>query len=154
MAFFDNLGKKVGEAAQSVSKKSGELVEITKLNMSINSEEDKIKKKYSEIGKKAYEIFLQDPDSASAFLEECEEISQSQSSIDDLKAKIMQAKNLKKCVGCGAELEKSIVFCSKCGAKNEPIVEIQPEGVVCPSCGVVVSEGSAFCQACGTKVEE
>jgi len=37
MAFFENLGKKVGEAAQAAAKKSGELVEVTKLNVNINS---------------------------------------------------------------------------------------------------------------------
>ena len=42
MAFFGDLGKKVSEAAQTAVKKSGELVEITKLNMSIGSEEEKI----------------------------------------------------------------------------------------------------------------
>jgi hypothetical protein len=29
MPFFDNLGKKVGEAAQAAAKKSNELVEVT-----------------------------------------------------------------------------------------------------------------------------
>ena len=50
MSFFENLGKKVGEAAQAAARKSSEIVEVTN-NASINAEEDKIQKLYSEIGK-------------------------------------------------------------------------------------------------------
>jgi hypothetical protein len=39
MAFFENIGKRVSEAAQVAAKKSSELVEVTKLNSSISSEE-------------------------------------------------------------------------------------------------------------------
>jgi hypothetical protein len=37
MPFFDNLSKKVSDAAKSAAKKSGDLVEVTKLNRAISS---------------------------------------------------------------------------------------------------------------------
>ena len=46
MNILDNISKRVSEVAQVAAKKSSEVVEITKLNMSINTEEDKVQKLY------------------------------------------------------------------------------------------------------------
>ena len=43
MSFFDELGQKVSKAAQVAAEKSGEIVEITKINANISSEESKVK---------------------------------------------------------------------------------------------------------------
>ena len=42
MSFFDDLGKKVSRATQTVTQKGKELAEITKLNFSVSEEEKKI----------------------------------------------------------------------------------------------------------------
>ncbi len=155
MAFLENLGKKVGEAAHSASKKSGELVEVSKINLSIRAEEDKINKKYLEIGKRAYELYISDPQSIPAFHGDCEAIQTHLDSIITLKEKIMEVKNIKLCVGCGEELDKEVMFCSKCGTKQKTIqqeVSQSAEGITCSGCGALVTKGSAFCQGCGTKV--
>ena len=158
MSFFDNLGKKVGEAAQVAAKKSSDLVEITKLNMAIGAEEDKIEKAYAKIGKEIFAKFTSnyevDPDVV-AF---CEEIKTYQDTISNLKEKLMDLKNVKLCTGCKAELEKNAMFCPKCGAKQEK----QPDETsqsqekakkFCSKCGAEVTEGSAFCQSCGSRIQ-
>lgn len=154
MAFFDSFGKKVSEAAQSAAKKSSELVEVTKINMSISSEEDKIKKHFSKIGEEIYAKYAEGNEIDPDFMEMCQEIGTIREKINDLKAKIMELKNVKLCTNCGAELDRSIVFCPKCGTKQEDIPkEEAPKGKICPKCGAQVTEGSAFCQSCGSKVE-
>jgi DNA-directed RNA polymerase subunit RPC12/RpoP len=159
MAFLENLGKKVGEAAQAAAKKSGELVEVTKLNVNINTEEDKIHKLHSQIGKSVYEKF-----NASGVAEEdlmafCEAIKVHEQNIKALRDKISDVKGTKQCVGCGADMEKTQIFCSKCGAKNElasaafteePVQ--QAAEVTCPGCGATLTAGSAFCTNCGAKI--
>ena len=159
MAFLENLGKRVGEAAQAAAKKSGELVEVTKLNVNINSEEDKIQKLYSQIGKTIFEKY-----SASGFVEDdakeaCEAIVVHEQNIKALRDKISEVRGTKQCIGCGAEMEKNQIFCSKCGARNvtaqtsaaqEPAQ--QPAAAICPACGSTLAAGSVFCTNCGEKV--
>ncbi len=160
MAFFENLGKKVGEAAQAVSKKSSELVEITKLNVNINAEEDKIQKLLSQIGKLVYEKFASTGAADNDVRELCETIAGHEQTINELKEKIAQIKGTKQCINCGTEMERTQIFCSKCGTKNE-IVEAPAEEapaeeaqtVACPSCNTQLPVGTSFCTNCGTKIE-
>lgn len=161
MAFLENLGKKVGEAAQAAAKKSGELVEVTKLNVSIGQEEDKIHKLYLQIGKSVYEKSKAEGVADDYVKEACDAVAAHEQNIKALREKIAEIKGIKSCVSCGAEMEKAQIFCSKCGAKNElppPVAaqepaEQQPEAKpVCPSCGAEVAEGSAFCTSCGTRL--
>lgn len=157
MSIFNNLGKKFGEAAQAAAKKSSDLVEITKLNMAISAEEDKIEKTYAKIGKEVFAKYNSKDEVDPSLTALCEEIKTYQDTILDLKAKLMDLKNIKLCVECQAELDKNIQFCPKCGAKQEQTppenVESQENaGKFCPKCGAEVSEGSAFCQSCGTKI--
>lgn len=51
------------------------------------------------------------------------------------------------CTNCGALLNPSQAFCTKCGTKApEPPLS-------CRSCGANLEEGQAFCSKCGTKVD-
>lgn len=119
MAFLENLGKKVEEAAQAAVKKSGELVETTKINMAIGTEEDKIQKMYAEIGKLVYSKYTSNMDVGQDAAALCESIKACEETIKGLKEKIMEIKKTKLCVNCGAELDRTVLFCSKCGAKQE-----------------------------------
>ena len=155
MAFLENLGKKVGEAAQAAAKKSSELVEVTKINMNISTEEEKIQKLYVQMGKKIYEGFSTNGTASEELLESCNAIKTHEDNIAALKEKILEIKNVRACSGCGAELEKQTVFCPKCGARQEveqPPVEAAAPAPSCPSCGSPVQDGSAFCTKCGTKL--
>jgi len=159
MAFLENLGKKVGEAAQAVTKKSSELVEVTKLNANISSEEDKINKLYTQIGKAVYENFHQTGNAPDIVKEACEQIAAHQENIRALKEKIAEVKGIKSCINCGAEMERPQLFCSRCGTKNEipqtaTVNQPQeaPANSECPSCGTAVIPGAAFCTNCGTRL--
>ena len=156
MAFFENLGKKVGEVAQTAAKKSGELVEVTKLNMSIGSEEDKIQRLYSKMGKKIYEEFCSGGSINDGFIEECKSIKGHEQTIDSLKQKIREIKNVEICGSCGAEIIKPSAFCPKCGVKLEvekPPAQQKPQRKACPSCSAEIAEDAVFCTSCGAKTE-
>lgn len=118
MSVFENLSRKVTDTAKAAAKKSSEVVEVTKLNMSIGTEEDKIKKAYTEIGKSVYEVFTKGEEVNEAFKAQCELISTYEDNINEMKVKILDLKALKVCAACGAEMENGILFCSKCGAKQ------------------------------------
>lgn len=92
MDFFNNVGKKLGSAAKTATKKSEELVEITKMNLSIGSEEDKTKKLYAEMGKELYARFASGEDFDESITAKCSQIKAVEDNILALKEKV---KNLK-----------------------------------------------------------
>lgn len=91
MSMFNNLGKKLGEAAELTASKAKQLSEIVKLNAYISAEETEIEVAYLEIGKFVYE---QGKDQATGYLAElCGKIQESKGKIDEYKAQIEQVKN-------------------------------------------------------------
>jgi len=157
MSIFENLTKKVTETARAAAKKSNKLVEVTKLNMNIAAEEDKIRKLYGEIGKMVYETYENTGEVPDKFRELCERIKEHNDNICEMKQKILELKNIKYCPGCNAELERDVAFCPKCGTKQEiPQPEVaeeeEPEENKCPSCGAEVGEDAAYCSKCGCKL--
>lgn len=125
MSFFENLSKKVGDTAKAAARKSGDIVEVTKLNMNIGAEEDRIKRKYLEIGKAVYEAYTKDEEIPSSFIELCEKVKGYEKNIEEMRSKIHELKGIKFCPSCEAELEADVAFCPKCGTKQE--IPAQPE---------------------------
>lgn len=154
MAFLSGLGEKVGKAAQAAAKKSNEIVEITKINMNISSEEEKIQKIFKQIGELVFDDFKNNTDTGESVVALCQQVVTHQQTIKELKEKLMIVKNIKACSNCGAELELSVTFCPKCGTKQEepekPVEETA--GPACPSCNTKYDEGTIFCSNCGQKL--
>lgn len=92
MDFFNNVGKKLGKTAKSVTKKSEELVEITKINLAIGNEEDKIKKLLSEIGGELYGRFASGESFDESLDNKCAQVKAIADNIETLREKV---KNLK-----------------------------------------------------------
>lgn len=118
MSFFDDLGKKVSRATQTVTQKGKELAEITKLNFSVSEEEKKIDDNYTKIGK----LFVQKIGDRSEgdFLPLVNEIKASEEKISQFKAQINAIRGTATCEKCGAALADGAVFCTGCGTKIKP----------------------------------
>ncbi len=89
MAFFETLGtlkEKTKDLASAGKQKSKEFMEIAKLNMANASEEEGIRKAYSEIGKLYYAERGMAPDAPYAAL--CERITSAKSLIAENKERI------------------------------------------------------------------
>lgn len=118
MSVFERFTDKVSDTARKASKKTSELVEVTKLNMSIGTEEEKIRKAYFDMGKIVYEDYDNGAEIADDLKATCSTIKGYQDNIAAMRQKILELKALKVCHGCGAELEDNIAFCPKCGTKQ------------------------------------
>ncbi|WP_142413541.1 zinc ribbon domain-containing protein [Hathewaya massiliensis] len=118
--------KATKEGANTVAKKSNELVQVSKLNMSISSEEGKIEELYREIGKSIFEKFDNnvyiDPD----LVPVCENIKGHHNNISEMKEKISELRNVRTCATCGIEISEDTKFCSKCGAEQPKEEEYSP----------------------------
>lgn len=91
MAFFDNLGKKIGSAAEATASKAKEVAEVTKLNSKVNEEERTVEKLYLEIGKAIYQADKDNPESV--VFELLSKVTSSLNTVEQLKAKIEEVKN-------------------------------------------------------------
>ncbi|MCY6370033.1 zinc-ribbon domain-containing protein [Clostridium ganghwense] len=116
-----SVAQSAKEGSSVIAKKSEELVEISKLTVSISSEESKLKDIYAEIGKQICEkyehgIYI-DPD----LVENCNDIVKLKTNVKNMKDRIIQLKNKKFCPKCGEALESETVFCPKCGYSSENI---------------------------------
>ncbi|HEY8499121.1 MAG TPA: zinc-ribbon domain-containing protein [Clostridia bacterium] len=111
MAFMDDL-KKFGK---NISQKTGDMVEVTKLNSAISQEKEKIRKLYYEIGTAIYEQYKtgNNPEVE----EKCAQIAEIEQKIEELQQKIQEIKSSKKCPGCGTEVSTDTAFCPQCGTK-------------------------------------
>lgn len=119
MSFMQGFSQKVKSMAQNVAKKSGDMVEVTKINLSISTEEENIKKLCLEIGKHCYKMFEENEKIDSTVSELCEKIKAHMDTIESLKEKINEVKNVVVCKECGNEISRDGAFCGKCGAKIE-----------------------------------
>lgn len=93
MAFLNNLGKKIGSAAEATASKAKEVAEVTKLNAKISDEEKQIEKFYTEIGKIIYQQDKENPQSPVADL--CAKILLAQENIQQLRQRVEEIKGHK-----------------------------------------------------------
>lgn len=156
---LNQVGKKISKTFTKTYKvateKSGKLIEEAKLRMQIASENDKISEKLEEIGAAVYEDFKAGNSNYADFEELCKEIEESESSINEMRTKILEMKKMKKCAVCETEMSKEDRYCSKCGAEQEPEIEETIEKTdTCPYCEAKLAKNATFCSACGTKLDE
>lgn len=119
MSVLDNFTKRVTDTAKAAAKKSGSVVEVTRLNMNINAEEEKVRKVYSDMGKQLYEDYTEGKSVGDKILEHCVKIDEIIKSIDEMREKILELRNVKACPNCGMELDIEMEYCYKCGRKQD-----------------------------------
>ncbi len=123
MDFLNKLGKKASETYQATKEKASSISDELKLKGKISEQKEKIEKIYREIGEIVYNEVKDGKDvSRDAIIPKCDEISKSKDEISKLETEILAVKKIKKCSNCGAELDITAEFCSKCG-KEQPKIE-------------------------------
>lgn len=119
MTILDNFRDKVKGATRTAVKASSEFIEVTKISLAIKSEEDKAKEIMFEIGKVVFEGYKEGKALEAELAVKCEGIVESQGKIVEMRNKIMEIKNIKKCEACEAEIDVDSFYCHKCGKKAE-----------------------------------
>lgn len=163
MAFFDKLKA----AAEAVSDKTNDMIEITKLNSKISAETNAISELKKKIGNIIFEYYQKGESLPPEIGELCESIKNSQATIETLQNEIAAIKSdgvkpaatqprahsqagAIACPACGASNAPGVRFCSECGSRLEAE---GPAKRICPSCGAEVEAGVRFCGECGGKME-
>jgi DNA repair ATPase RecN len=156
MSMFENFTEKVTKTAKAAARKSGEIMEITKLNISIGIEEDKISKSYTEIGRLIYQSCDNEGNVPEDIKDFYERIKTSEQNIKNLKQKIRELKNVRVCENYDQEIDDCSIYCPKCGTKQSNFISQEyyeeKNQDICSNCSKPVNNASSYCSFCGTKI--
>ena len=90
---FDNIGRAISDAAETVGRKTGELAELAHLKNQVYGLERAVKKDYTDLGKMMYERYVSQGTIEEDLLPICEEIAQKEILIDQYNGEIDSIKN-------------------------------------------------------------
>ena len=126
MAFFNDFMGKVNQAAQSVTNKAKESMEISRLSGDGRSIQAELKDIYSQIGRSYVDSNGAITDAMRALNARAVELN---AQLEELEHQKLRIKNQNVCPACGAVMAKSSRFCSNCGERmvEPPVIEPEPE---------------------------
>jgi hypothetical protein len=160
--------KTLDKGVATVSVKSNEFIEITKLKTQNTTLEKEIDFLKTQLGAAYYSQWKSDQVESSSLEELCNDIKTKEDTIesnlekiDDLQKENVQILGAHAQTGtvtctCGKENSSAAKFCISCGNK----LEVQPETVQSESldmkactCGNMVKKTAKFCSKCGNKFD-
>lgn len=127
--FIEDLGKRLGETAETVTNKAGEAIEIQRLKGQVRSLARGNAVDLMELGKMIYDRYK-----AGEKVEEnaeglCDAIQSREKSIEAYEKTIARIKGAHECSNCGRMVAEEMLFCPYCGekVKEENPEEMQKE---------------------------
>ena len=121
--FLEDLGKRLGETAESMTNKAGEAMEIQKLKSQIRTLERENDSDLAELGLAVYDQFKSGTEVGEEAAGLCEAIQSREESIAECLQKISDVKGDSQCEDCGKTVGKGMAYCPFCGHKMPEIVE-------------------------------
>ncbi len=159
--FFEKVKGGIDKGIKTVSAKSKEFLETTKLKGEIKDTETTIQNRFNALGKKVFEMINRGTLNEEELKADCGEIGELFRRITELENAIKQAElealkmrygaDAIMCTKCGVPNKSGDKFCSSCGSAF--VTEVVSEGNTCPTCGASIKEGTKFCSRCGGKIE-
>ena len=155
MDFFKEFGKQFTSVARSVTEKTKESAETGKLGSELRSAREGLERLYARYGKACYAL-QNGRGNRDEVAELTLRIRAEEARIGELDAAWVAAREVKRCLSCGAVFPKEARFCSACG-KRLPEEAPRPEpvavGEYCPACGAAREDGEVRCPVCGADFE-
>lgn len=117
MGTFENFVSKAKNVADIAGKKTGDMMEVTKLRISVSDAETKLSHEFAQLGERVYRAAKEQTDVTEYVHDKSVKIDAVYEEIAGLKAKIAKLKKEKKCPECGFINPEGANFCIKCGAR-------------------------------------
>jgi DNA repair exonuclease SbcCD ATPase subunit len=124
MDILNKVGETITNKGKDVAKKAKDLAEIASLRTQITVQESSVNRVLQELGKMYYEQHK--AGTSDDITEKCSQIDTAVAEIERLKQAVMTLKGIRKCPVCGADVDESAIYCSKCGVVL-PVPETAPE---------------------------
>lgn len=147
---FSTWTNMIKDTVESAGKKTGEVLEVTKIKMQVAQQRAELSKAYEKLGAMVYDMMKNEEQDSSAVDVCIDEIDFILSKISESESKANELKKVTVCPSCGAEVALDACFCSKCGAKIEHPVEEEPaeEEKASESCCECAGEAAESCCEC------
>ncbi|MPM93494.1 hypothetical protein SDC9_140632 [bioreactor metagenome] len=151
MAFFD----KVGNMAKNISDRTGDAIEVTKLQAKIGNERNAMAEQMRKLGEYYYIKHNKGEQLEESALEFCKVIDEHWKQITEAQAKIDKIKsdNETQKTASGASAPQ---MAPQAPAAEQfqaaPEAPAAPQAHFCTACGAKLDEGVKFCGSCGAKV--
>lgn len=134
MDIWEDVTKKINEAAAYTAHEAEKLTGVAKLKYKLMNLRSKESDLYEKIGRLHYSE-LRDIPEQDGTVNHAPEIAELAAELDTVKADIkaaedelMNVKNQTLCVKCGAKIEREMIFCPKCGARQDKDGEDKTDG--------------------------
>lgn len=115
MTTLEELFCKAKSAAEAAGKKTGELVEVTKLKMAAAEAEKEMAASFEGLGRLLFDSRTKGEDAAEAIDSCIAQIEEQQKALDALKADIDSRRKGTRCSECGTVNTDDSAFCKHCG---------------------------------------
>ena len=120
--FFEDLGKRLGETAETMTSKAGDAIEIQKLKSQGRSLARGNAVDLMELGKTIYDRFKAGEEVEESAKGLCEAIQNREASMENYEKKIARIKGASECGNCGKMVARDMSFCPYCGEKIDAAV--------------------------------
>lgn len=115
MAVFEDVLSRAKAMAEAAGKKTGELVETTKIKLEIAELQREIASLYEGLGRLVYDG-RQSGESVEDMIESCiAHLEEQNAYLQDLQDRLLENRNAVRCAACGTVNEDTARFCSQCG---------------------------------------
>ncbi|MDR5659413.1 hypothetical protein RH915_07910 [Serpentinicella sp. ANB-PHB4] len=116
MRFMDKLSYTLAESVKSLSEKSSEVVEISKINLSIRKREKELEDLYIEIGRQVYNQMKNNQAFATTQLNQLvNKIASLENDIETLQKLVFKMQKINACDYCKETYDDDISYCPLCG---------------------------------------
>lgn len=115
--FFEDLGKRLGETAETMTNMAGDAIEIQRMKSQIRTLARGSAVDLMELGKTIYDRYKEGAEVGEKEKSLCEAVQDRENSIKDYEKKIAKLKGSSECASCGKMVSKDMSFCPYCGEK-------------------------------------
>ena len=137
--FFEDLGKRIGETAETVTSKAGDAIEIQRIKGQIRGLARGNAVDLMELGRTIYDRYKAGEEVEESARALCDAVRDREASIEAYEKKIAKIRGSSACAGCGKMVSKDMTYCPYCGEKV-PVYEAEAEEV---QAGEVTADGCA-----------
>ncbi|WP_122643475.1 zinc-ribbon domain-containing protein [Luxibacter massiliensis] len=123
--FFEDLGRKIGETAETVTNRASEAVEVQRIRNQIRSLERGNERDYMDLGRIVYRYYKDGGDVGEEAESYCQAVKDRKETILEYEKEAAEIKGNTRCKDCGQSVAKDMVYCPYCGTK---VTEGQGDG--------------------------
>lgn len=117
MSLFNDVVINAKNIATAVSKKTGEVLDKSKVKIAIADITNEMNKNYRALGVLSYEILKDNEDISDEIKEYIVKIGELDTELKSLKETLSIMDNEIKCQNCGSANKSVDLYCSRCGSK-------------------------------------